>query len=104
MTILTDDLTSLCGDTITIQDGAILLSYYSSSPIQPNVSCTVYIFSPIVKHPANVIAYFDSFYTDSTKDCVNSRLELFDDHGTDLNKSLTGMLVVLKVILCIVLY
>lgn len=77
------------GKPIQITNGAITLSYYSTSPIARNTTCTVRVFSPISKYPANVIAYFRTFYTDYSQNCVNSRLDIFDSLETT-GRAITG--------------
>ncbi|XP_076110153.1 uncharacterized protein LOC143078961 [Mytilus galloprovincialis] len=88
------DLKSVCdgpSQLLTIPtDGDILLTHSSSDPLLPNMTCVVSIYNPMTKYPGRVLAYFESFSTDESKNCVNSRLDIYDERGTSVDKALTG--------------
>lgn len=67
-------------------DGSISLSYSTDSPI--TTSCTVSVYNPDhLNQTARVMAYFTSFDVD----CKRSRMDIYDDKGTESAKALTGM-------------
>lgn len=88
------ELKSVCdgrSQILTIPtDGDMLLTQSPSDPLLPNMTCVVSIYNPMTKYPVRVLAYFERFSTDESKDCVNSRLDIYDEQGTSVNKALTG--------------